>query len=307
MTVPPSRPSGRPQLSPHGVVAIPVLVGLVVLTGLLAGAAPAGAQDSPTFTDQSPRQRYALVVGISDYADDAIPDLGFADADARAFAEFLRSPAAGMGGLPADHVRLLVNEDATARAIRIALSSFLGSATSDDVVYVFLAAHGVADPYRPEDLYLLPQDTEMGNVAGTAIPLDHLRDAFDGLDAHMTVVFADVSHAGSLGSARTRTAAGGDDPGGFVVFTAAGPNQVAREGEAYGGGHGIFTHYLLQGLQGAADDPEEGGDGNRVVVLGELLEYVRNRVRRATENVQVPTISATAYDRFWPMAAVMGN
>ena len=38
---------------------------------------------------------YAVVVGISDYQDKDIPDLRFADKDAEAFANFLRSPAGG--------------------------------------------------------------------------------------------------------------------------------------------------------------------------------------------------------------------
>ena len=35
---------------------------------------------------------YAVVVGISDYQDEDIPDLRFADKDALAFAGFLQSP-----------------------------------------------------------------------------------------------------------------------------------------------------------------------------------------------------------------------
>jgi hypothetical protein len=52
-------------------------------------------------------------------------------------------------------------------------------------------------------------------------------------------------------------------------------------------------------LKGDADE-----DGDRVVTLGELMEYTRDRVRRETRNAQVPAISSTSYDRFWPMAAV---
>lgn len=47
---------------------------------------------------------YAVVVGISDYQDPAIPDLGFADKDAEAFANFLHSPAGG--SLDGDHLFL---------------------------------------------------------------------------------------------------------------------------------------------------------------------------------------------------------
>jgi len=95
--------------------------------------------------------------------------------------------------------------------------------------------------------------------------------------------------------------------GGFVAFTASEANQLSQEGEQYGGGHGVFTYYFLNGLEGAADLPENGGDGDRVVTLGEVMEYARDKVRRETRNAQVPTISLTSYDRFWPMAAVLNT
>ena len=54
---------------------------------------------------------YAVVVGISDYQDEEIPDLRFADKDALAFAGFLQSPAGG--SLDEDHLKVLTNEQAT--------------------------------------------------------------------------------------------------------------------------------------------------------------------------------------------------
>lgn len=54
---------------------------------------------------------YAVVVGISDYQDPDIPDLRFADKDAEAFANFLRSPAGG--SLDEDHLKVLINDEAT--------------------------------------------------------------------------------------------------------------------------------------------------------------------------------------------------
>jgi hypothetical protein len=34
------------------------------------------------------------------------------------------------------------------------------------------------------------------------------------------------------------------------------------------------------------------------------MEHTRDRVRRDTQNAQIPMISNTQYDRFWPMAVV---
>ena len=51
------------------------------------GAPPINANEKPLEI----KNTYAVVVGISDYQDPGIPDLRFADKDAEAFANYLRS------------------------------------------------------------------------------------------------------------------------------------------------------------------------------------------------------------------------
>jgi len=53
-----------------------------------------------------------------------------------------------------------------------------------------------------------------------------------------------------------------------------------------GGGHGVFTYYLLQGLKGGADYSKD----NRVS-LGEIIPYLSEQVRRATGNAQTLTVA----------------
>ena len=49
------------------------------------------------------------------------------------------------------------------------------------------------------------------------------------------------------------------------------------------GGHGVFTHFLLDGLQGAGDS-----DGNGIVTFTEVFQYVSDNVRDATNGRQNP-------------------
>lgn len=294
----------------------PPLRFLVPLVLLLA--VPAAAQDV-TLGSQEPGNRYAVIIGISEYADSAIPDLEFAAEDARAFHEFVRSPAAGFGGFRERNTMLLVDDAATGRAIQSALTTFVRQHESSprDVLYVFMVAHGLQDPYRPDDLYLLPHDARIGDLPGTALGLQDVKDWILDFGGYQTVVFADVTRAaGIFGNPRSRLqpnragAALMDDESqsgaqSYVALLASAPNQISREGEEYGGGHGVFAYYILEGLRGAADRPEHLGDGNSIVTLGELMEYTRDRVRRATSNSQIPTISQTTFDQFWPMAAVI--
>jgi hypothetical protein len=65
--------------------------------------------ESPESGVRGYSNRHALVIGIDEYEDPAYPDLGHAVADARAVAKTL----VDRFGFEADHVRLMLNSDAT--------------------------------------------------------------------------------------------------------------------------------------------------------------------------------------------------
>lgn len=256
-------------------------------------------------------ERWAVVIGISDYQDPGIPDLDYAAADARAIYEFLRSPAAGLDGFEEDHIQLLINEDATYAAIRRALFTFLKNPTDDDVVVVYFAGHGTPDLDRLQNLYLLAYDSELEDISSTAFPMDDVQDAISQTFYKHLVLLTDACHSAGVGG-QIATRMLGSNPinevflerlessrGGYVAVTASQVNQLSQEAARWGGGHGVFTHFLLEALQGAADQ-----DGDRIVTLGEMTEYVRDRVRRETRNAQIPTISQTAFDPYLPLAIV---
>ena len=73
---------------------------------------------------------------------------------------------------------------------------------------------------------------------------------------------------------------------GICVISASDENQMSQEGKQWGGGHGVFTYFLLKGLMGEADTSRNGE-----VILGELTLYLSQEVRRATMNAQSPTVA----------------
>ena len=253
-------------------------------------------------------RRWAVIIGISDYQDPEVRDLRFADDDARALYDFLRSPAAGLGGIPEENMLLLVDEQATMVSIRSALFTFLKQATEDDVVIFYVAAHGMHDPERLSNLYLVAHDTRLSDLAATGVSME---DVFRGINdafARMKIVFADACHSAGMGTLAMRSVdmnlvnsmfleSVRASTGGAVTFTSAERNQLSAEGEQWGGGHGVYTHYLLEGMRGGAD-----ADGDLIVTLGEVLEYTRDQVARDTRNAQIPSISPTSFDRYWPMS-----
>jgi uncharacterized caspase-like protein len=73
---------------------------------------------------------------------------------------------------------------------------------------------------------------------------------------------------------------------GIAIISASDEKQLSQEGKEWGGGHGVFTYFLLKGLQGDASYNKDGH-----VTLGELIPYLSEKVRRETKNAQSPTVA----------------
>ncbi|HEX2095277.1 MAG TPA: tetratricopeptide repeat protein [Longimicrobiaceae bacterium] len=301
------------------VITVRGAVGPPVVRQYALTATPAEKSFSTPQAAWTPEQgfrgkRWAVVVGISEYQDTSIKALRYADADARAFYNFLRSERAGAGGFPEENIRLLLNEQATYREIRSALRTFLKAATEEDQVVIYFAGHGSPDPQRLNKYYLLTYDTDYRDVSGTAFPMEDVDEATRELYARNVIVITDACHsAGVSGQFATRDLGINQinsvfleqlnaSRGGLVVFTASGANQLSQEDERWGGGHGVFTHYLIEGLNGAADQ-----DGDQIVTLLEMMEWTRSNVMRETQNAQIPTISQTPYDQYLPVSIVLAG
>ncbi len=59
-------------------------------------------------------------------------------------------------------------------------------------------------------------------------------------------------------------------------LTASRDREQSFESQQWGGGHGIFTYYVVKGLEGEADT---NGDG--IVTADELAEYVHDQCARS--------------------------
>ncbi|MHB1191752.1 MAG: caspase family protein [Longimicrobiales bacterium] len=250
-----------------------------------------GSGGAATQAIAAPRidKRLAVVIGVGQYQSADIPDLDFAKADAQSVYDFLKSDAAG----PFDDVLFLADEQATGAAMRQALFVFLQQADWNDLVVVYYAGHGAPDPARPDNLYLLPSDADLNQLAATGFPMWDVKTALRRqIAAERVLVIADACH--SAGTADGDVVGGGDAnaiAGGFsqlftpsrrLMMTAANTNEFSLE-DARWGGHGVFTHFLLEGLEGKGDV-----DGDGIVTFTELFDYVAGSVRTATDGRQNP-------------------
>ena len=246
--------------------------------------------------------RWAVVVGISDYKYDirrdparGIPDLKYANRDARAFAKFLMSP--GGGAFSPERVLLLTDHKATVKEVRKAIGDFLAQSLEEDLVILFYAGHGAPDPKNPENLYLLCHDTEPGNYYGTALPMWEIDIALSRtIRSRRVFVFADACHSAGVGGTRAVSVSDrlnkymkqlAGSKMGVTKITASRSDELSQEREFPEGGHGVFTYYLIKGLQGEADDNRDG-----FVTTKEAFDYLYDKVRSETRHSQNPWASA---------------
>src|SRR5262245_23160094 len=250
---------------------------------------------------------WAVVIGVSRYKNLAPKaQLEFAHRDAESFAAFLRSPNGG--GFPSSQLTLLTNQAATLSAVRSALGTTLPrSAEPDDLVVIFFAGHGVVEGER--DGYLLAHDSDPQNLYATALQLSELnRIITERLKARTVILIADACHSGQLGWTSRGMADDiminryleeiGKSGKGVFRLLASRQDQRSYEGKNWGGGHGVFTWFLLQGLAGKADSDKDG-----FVRVGELLNYLSEIVPKETQSLQHPR-AAGDIDPQMPMAVL---
>ncbi len=257
--------------------------------------------------------RWAIIVGISKYQVASL-NLRYADRDAEELYQLLLTPRGGH--FQKDFVCKLTNKSATTANVIQALRAFLKKPAREDLVLIYFACHGAPDPERPENVYLLTHDTNPKDIAGTALPVGDINRALkDTLLSEKVIILADTCHSAAIGGGmRSRgieesaalinrylkeisTARGGT-----ALLTSAEAHEVSFEDAKWGGGHGVFTHYLLKGLRGEADR-----DNNGFVTVGELFEYVRENVKKATNHKQHPSIGTNPFDRNLPLAVVTNS
>jgi hypothetical protein len=245
---------------------------------------------------------YVVCIGIDKYQDQSIPHLKYAVADARSVAECFEQHL----GVPAANTYLFTDEEATLQNIKDVLGVKVRQrAGKNDTVIIYFSGHGApeADPHSPDQdgvaKYLLPVNAERDSLFSTALAMEEVRTIFRRLISDRVIFIADSCYSGAAGG-RTLMPTGTDfrsinqdnllarlrDTGiGRVIMTASRGSEVSQEKDELG--HGVFTYYLLRGLQGEADKNHTG-----IVTVSELYEYVTAQVPQATQNTQTPLMSA---------------
>jgi tetratricopeptide (TPR) repeat protein len=260
-----------------------------------------GINQLPTANRQLPTSTYAVVVGISDYQDPGIPDLRFADKDAEAFANYLRSSAGGR--LDNDHLKVLINEKATVAQFAIQLDWLMESAKENDKVIIYFSGHGdVEKKTVSQPGYLLCWDAPARvYLAGGALALPMFQDIITTLSTQnksKVIVITDACRSGklagsSIGGSQITGANLAKQYSNEIKILSCQPNEYSIEGEQWGGGRGVFSYHLIDALYGLADK-----NNDLWVTLQEVGRYLEDHVSNEVAPVnQLPMMLGNGNER----------
>lgn len=232
--------------------------------------------------------KWALVVGISKFEHKEL-NLRYSDQDARDFADFLVNNA----NFARDHVKLLINEQATQKAI----NSELGNkwlprvADKDDLVVVFISSHGRPAEFDIEGVnYVLAYDSDPDDLYATGIDMEKLAAIIKArVHCDRIVIVLDACHSGAArastkGLAReanidaAKIALGS----GLLVIASSLPNQASWEFREQA--NSVFTRGLIQGFQ------SKGKDTKLADAFAYLKSNVESTVLRERGRLQTPVL-----------------
>jgi uncharacterized caspase-like protein len=231
-------------------------------------------------------------VGISRYENPAL-NLRYADNDAITLSNTLKRSEGKI--FKEVFTKTLVDSQATRGNILTAMTTHLGKAAPDDVVFIFLAGHGIKS-IQTGSYYFLPYNADNQNLLYEGLKWSDFDEAIKTISTNVNkvILVLDTCHAGAINVAMRNVSSGEDlaatmkTATGLYVLSASKGGETSIEGSEFRlpgekNGHGAFTYALLKGLNGEANT-----NRSAYMTVTELFSYVSSVVPRLTSGQQHP-------------------
>jgi hypothetical protein len=223
------------------------------------------------------RDAVAIIIGIQNYK--RVPKADFANNDAKEFYEYA---IRGLGIRP-ENIKLLVDEEAEQIELYKVFQNWLPLQVTKNKtnVYVFYSGHGLPSP-DGKSLYLLPQGVDKQFIEKTALSMQEVISALVASKPKSVTMFIDACYSGQTRGGETLLASAkpialktdtNAFPSNFTVISASANDQISSSSPELK--HGIFSFYLMKGMEGEADGNKDGK-----ITAGEMQEYLQDKVSR---------------------------
>ena len=219
----------------------------------------------------------ALILGIEEHDQQKFPDVDFAKNDADYFKDY----AIQVLGVPSSNVKKLINSQAsrtnTLEILRTWLPLIINPNTT---LYIFYAGHGYMDANK--NMFLIPYDASPTLLKDSAFLRNDFFKEIEKHEPKQVVAFFDTCFSGFTRNGESiiegdRDLVIVDDetniPDNFILFSASSGAEFSSSHPQIK--HGLFSYYLMLGLQGNADENKD-----RHITSGELHRYIKENVSK---------------------------
>jgi tetratricopeptide (TPR) repeat protein/uncharacterized caspase-like protein len=256
----------------------------LIVVALIASLYIAGAGFAQN--DANASKTFAVIIGISKYP--KLPEnqqLLFADKDAQTFASSIKRTTG-------ENQRLLLNQEATAAAIKESIGNWLAASTNEnDTVYIYFSGHGIVETEYGE-AYLMAYDSDAKLPYASGVSLRELSYAVSRrVKAGRILIIADAVRrdffdAELVGDAPSKIFTTSFNQlsqwrGGIATLLANSAGEYSREGQKWGS-LGVFTKFLVEAI---SNNTSANGE--------EIFSYISARIAKETGKKQHPSKSGT--------------
>ncbi|WP_221034992.1 caspase family protein [Pseudomonas syringae group genomosp. 3] len=244
--------------------------------GTVTNAGKAARFDKPLQEMANPKRVSAFVIGLENYRKDELPKVDFAHADADAFRDALIK----IFSPETVEVNVLKDAEASLTAVKDELAYAIRNLEDDELFIFYYAGHGF---HGEGDNRLSVYDTSPTNIGDTTLNLQ--KDLLKRLEEHhcqKALIFVDACAANFADVVKSRDVISNLDAAQVKkfldsnwyrgVFLSCSPREKSYPAMALG--HGVWTHFLLEALEGRAQNALR----DRWLTDTSLQDYLRNEV-----------------------------
>ncbi|MCC5661307.1 caspase family protein [Nostoc sp. XA010] len=222
---------------------------------------------------------WLMLVGVNQYQDDGLPSLSYSTVDCQGLAEALVNAAAQFSQTEVKIYHDFALQPPSLENIRTSLQQITTAAQPIDSVLFYFSGHGIVEP-STQQAFLCLADTQKCDLQNTALALQELLQLLGNSKAQNQLVWLDACHSGGMTlRGTTKETFLNATPKmveilqqcatkskGFYALLSCDTNQQSWEFPELG--HGVFTYYLMKGLQG------EAADSQGLIYVDNLYRYV---------------------------------
>jgi uncharacterized caspase-like protein len=233
---------------------------------------------------------WVLLIGVNQYQDPTFPALKYAAIDCQGISKALTAATD-----PFPHKEFLIHNDLVEQTpslarVEFSLQRLVSEAQVQDTILIYFSGHGVVEPIEQQTVLCL-YDTDREHLLKTGLPIQTVLELLSHCAAHSQLLWLDACHSGNMRSLeqspkqRTGTQLNPSTQllaslrqavsnRGFYALLSCDEGQQSWEFPDLG--HGVFSYYLMQGLNGAAADAQGMIDADSLYryVYRQTMQYI---------------------------------